>query len=160
MSATTRVSLLFSGCLCLFGCTPAEASSASSGSQMRDNTEAARVNADKENAQARLANQEYAYAQRAEYVNGLELELRVIQEEFDTVVGKVEASSDARKLELKESIAKMRLQLDAAKVNLNAARNATEANWVAVKTDIRSSWNSLHDSLDQSREWLSEKIRP
>jgi hypothetical protein len=47
-----------------------------------------------------------------------------------------------------------------AKKQLDLAESATESSWEDVKGSFKKSLDDLKDSIDKTRQWLSDKIAP
>jgi len=54
---------------------------------------------------------------------------------------------------LRDQVAKLNQQLDAAK-------NATESAWGDVKASFQKGYGELKDGFNQARQWVSDKIAP
>jgi peptidoglycan hydrolase CwlO-like protein len=104
--------------------------------------------------------QDFAYAQKEEFVKSIQLELAKINTDMKELEAKAktlkkEAVSDSKKKikALKDQSAKLNKQIDKVK-------NATESKWEDVKADYKKNSGELNDSVDEMRIWLSEKIAP
>ena len=113
-----------------------------------------------ETKEAAQAMQDYAYAQKAEFVDKMKKELVGIQEELDRLSAKVDRSSGAAKAEAKTQLEAVREKWAQAKKQLDQAESATESTWDDVKSGFKKSYDELKDSFEKTRQWLSEKIKP
>lgn len=113
-----------------------------------------------ETKEAAQAMQDYAYAQKAEFVDKMKEELIKIQEELDRLSAKVDRSSGAAKAEAKTQLEAVREKWAQAKKQLDRAGSATESTWDDVKGGFEKSYGDLKDSFEKTRQWLSEKIEP
>lgn len=141
------------------GCTPKEESSAVGPEQ--GGTAAAQFDkARTETKEAAQAMQDYAYAQKADFVDMMKKELAGIQGELDQLSAKVDSSSTAAKADAKARLDAIREQWVQAKKQLDQAESATEDTWDDVKAGLKRSYGELKDSFDKTRQWLSDKIQP
>ncbi len=139
------------------GCKPSEEKAAASSS------DAMAQQMDKVKTETKEAAQEmkdYAYAQKAEFVEKMNGQMAEINKDLDTLAAKIDKSSDAAKAEAKPKFEALRAQ--AAKLNqqLDEARNATESTWNDVKAGFKKGYEALKDGFQQTRQWLSDKIAP
>ncbi len=128
-----------------------------------DNREATAKQIDKVTKETKEAAQDmkdYAYAQKAEFVEKMQSQLAEINKDLDQLSAKIEKSTDAAKAEAKPKLEKLRGQ--AAKLNkqLDEARNATESTWNDVKAGFKKGYGELKDGFQQARQWVSDKIAP
>jgi hypothetical protein len=113
-----------------------------------------------ETKEAAQAMQNYAYAEKAEFVNKMKKELAAIQEELDRLTAKVDRSSGTAKADAKTKLEAVREKWAQAKKQLDQAENATESNWDDVKGGFKKSYGEMKDSFEKTRQWLSDKIAP
>jgi DNA-binding protein YbaB len=104
--------------------------------------------------------QDYAYTQKAALVRNLKKDLAKIQKELDQLSVKVENSSGAVKVDAKAKLKVVRKQWVRAKQRLDQTAGATESTWDEAKDRFRQSYEELKDSLEKTRQWLSDKIGP
>ena len=113
-----------------------------------------------ETKEAAQAMQDYAYAEKARFVDEMKRELGEIQKELDRLSAKVERSSGTVKVDAKAKLAVVRDQWAQAKETLDRAESAGESSWDDMKSGFQKSYDLLKSSFDQTRQWLSEKIAP
>ena len=113
-----------------------------------------------ETKQAAQAMRDYAYAEKAEFVDSTRKELVSIQEELDRLGTKVEKASGAAKADANLKLEAVREKWTQAKKQLDRAESATESTWGDVKTGFRQSYADLQESFANTRQWLSDKIAP
>ena len=106
------------------------------------------------------AKKDYAYAQKAEFVAEKQTQLAEINRDLDLLSAKVEASSDATKVDAKPKLQALRDQ--AAKLNkqLDEAKTATESTWDNVKAGSSKAYEDLKTGFSHARQWVSDKIAP
>jgi chromosome segregation ATPase len=121
---------------------------------------ARRDKATTETKEAALAIQDFAYAQKAEFVDKMKKELVEIQGELDRLSAKVDRSSGAAKADAKTKLEAVREKWAQAKKQLDQAESATESTWDDVKVGFKKSYGELKDSFENTRQWLSDKIEP
>jgi chromosome segregation ATPase len=141
------------------GCTPKGENSAV-GSEQGETVASQFDKARTETKEAAQAMQDYAYAQKADFVDMMKKELAVIQEELDQLSARVDSSSTAAKADAKARLDAIREQWALAKKQLDQAESATEDTWDDVKAGFKRSYGELKDSYDKTRQWLSDKIQP
>jgi len=117
-------------------------------------------NAITETAEAAEAINEYAYAQKAEFVAKTKQELLEIQQELDRLSAKADSVGGAVKAEAETTLGTVRKQWALTKTHLDAVENASESSWNDIERSFRKSYGQLKDSFEKSRQWLSDKIEP
>lgn len=113
-----------------------------------------------ETKEAAQAVQDYAYAERAEFVDKMKSGLVEIQAELDRLSAKVDRSNGAVKADAKTKLDAVREKWVQAQKQLDQAESATESNWSDVKDGFNQSYSDLADSFSTTRQWLSDKIEP
>ena len=113
-----------------------------------------------ETKEAARAMQDYAYAQKAEFIDQMKKELVEIQAEIGLLSDKVDQSSGAAKAEAENALGAVRAKSAEVKARLDKAEGATEATWNDAKGELQKSYGDLKDSVDKTRQWLSDKIAP
>ena len=107
----------------------------------------------------KLIARQYTEVERAELESLLskQPELRA---ELDRLKGEADKAAKEQKAEAKAKIEATHKKYAQAEAQLDKAENATEATWNDVKAKFRKSYDDLKDSVDKTRRWLSEKIKP
>jgi hypothetical protein len=113
-----------------------------------------------ETREAAQAVQDYAYAQKAEFVDKMKRDLVEIQGELDQLSAKVDKSRGAAKAGAKTKLESVREKWAQAKKHLDQAESATESTWDDVKNGTKKAYNELKDGFQQARQWVSDKIAP
>jgi hypothetical protein len=113
-----------------------------------------------ETKQAAQAMRDYAYAEKAEFVDNRKKDLVSMQEELDRLAAKVEKASGAAKDDAKVKLGTVRDNWIQAKKQLDRAETATASDWDDVKNGFKQSYSNLKDSVEKTRQWLSDKIAP
>jgi cytochrome c556 len=113
-----------------------------------------------ETKEAAQAMNDYAYAQKAEYVATRQAELAEINRELDQLAARIEIATDAAKTEATPKLQALREQVAKLNTHLDEAKNATESTWDDVKAGFNQGYSDLKDGFNQVRQWLSEKIAP
>ena len=137
-----------------------ESSLAMGCSAKEESRDGARDKAMQETKEAAQAVADYAYAQKAEFVAKMKLELAEIQEELTRLSEKVEKTTGEAKADAKIKLDAVRERWARAKERLAAAENATESNWNDMKIDFQEAYREMKGSFDETRRWLSDKIHP
>ena len=102
--------------------------------------------------------EDYVYARKAEYVARMKADLQLMEAELNRMAAKVDGLQDADKRQAR--VDALRGRWAKAKHELELAEDATSETWDGVKTGFRQSYGELKDSVDETREWMSEKIAP
>ena len=141
------------------GCKKTDGKSAAE-TKHRENAAEQLDKAKTETKEAAQAKQDYAYAQKAEFVDKMKKELVDIQEELDRLSAKVERSSGAAKADAKAKLEVVREKWAQAKKQLDQAESATESTWNDMKDGFKKLYSELRESFDKTRQWLSDTIEP
>jgi hypothetical protein len=141
------------------GCTSKDAKSAVAPKQ-GETPAADLAKAKAETKAAAHAMRDYAYAEKAEFVDRMKKELVSIQGELDQLAAKVDRTSGTAKADAKVKLETVRERWTQAKKQLDRAESATASDWDDVKTGFKQSYADLQDSFDKTRQWLSDKIAP
>lgn len=121
---------------------------------------AARDRAMMETEEAAQAMQDYAYAQKAEFVDEMRRELADIQEELDRLSARVERSSGVAKAEARTQLDAVREKWAQVNTQLDQAESANESTWDDMMGAFKESYAALEDSFEKTRQWMSDKIAP
>jgi hypothetical protein len=103
---------------------------------------------------------DYTFAQKAQFVEKMRVQLTGLNRDLDQLASKIGKSSDVVKAEAKPKFQALRHQADKLKEQLDEARNATESTWDSVKSGTKKAYEALKEGFQQSRQWVSEKIAP
>ena len=114
----------------------------------------------KESKEALQATKAYAYAQKAEFVESMKVELAALDREVDMLAAKVEKSSAATKEEANVKLQAIRTRTAELNKELDGVKDATESTWEDVKAGFKKGYDEAKDAFNQARKWLSEKIEP
>lgn len=116
--------------------------------------------AKQETKEAAQEMKDYAYAQKAEFVDTMKIQLAAINKDLDELSARIEKSSDAAKAEAKPKLQALREQVAKMNKKLEEAQGATESTWGDVKAAFKKGYGELKDGFQQARQWASEKIAP
>jgi small-conductance mechanosensitive channel len=128
--------------------------------EAREAIEAQLEKAKAETREAVQATKEYAYAQKDEFVEKTRGELADLNRQLEQLSGRVETSTDAAKEEGKAKLVAMRERSDKLSKQLDELKSATESTWDEVKTGFNKAYQEMKESFRETREWLSDKIKP
>jgi ElaB/YqjD/DUF883 family membrane-anchored ribosome-binding protein len=103
---------------------------------------------------------DYTFAQKAEFVKQMQIQLDNLNKDLDQLAAKIESSSDAVKAEAKPKLQALRDQAAQLNKQLDDARNATESTWDSVKAGFQKAYEATKDGFNQARQWVSDKIAP
>jgi Skp family chaperone for outer membrane proteins len=144
---------------CAMGCAPTEGQAAEK--PIQGETQAMQMDkVKKETKEAVQAMQDYNFARKAEFVAKTQKELDALQVEMDRLAAQVDRSKAEAKADAKVRLDAVRENWAKTKENLEQAENATEEAWNDVKLGFEKSRNDLKESIDNTRQWLSDKIEP
>jgi phage host-nuclease inhibitor protein Gam len=113
-----------------------------------------------ETKEAAQAMNDYAYAQKAEFVANMQVQLAEINRELDQLAAKIDKADDAARTEATPKLQALRDQVAKLNTHLDGAKSATESTWDDVKAGFNQGYSDLKDGFNQARQWVSEKIAP
>jgi chromosome segregation ATPase len=113
-----------------------------------------------ETKQAAHDMKDYTFAQKAEFVAAMQVQLDALNKDLDQLAAKIDSSSDAIKAEAKPKLQALRDQAVQLNKQLDDAKNATESTWDSVKTGCSKAYEATKDGFNQARQWVSDKIAP
>ncbi len=103
---------------------------------------------------------DYTYAQKDQFVEYMQGQLKELNHDVDQLAAKIEKSSDAVKAEAKPKLQALRDQTAQLNKQLDEARGATESTWDSVKDGFKKAYDSSKDGFNRARQWVSDKIAP
>jgi len=106
------------------------------------------------------AMKDYAFAQKAEFVADMQVQVDALNKDLDTLSAKIEKSSDAVKAEAKPKLQALRDEAARMNKQLDDARSATESTWDSVKGSFKKGYDAMKDDFQRARQWASDKIAP
>jgi hypothetical protein len=139
------------------GCKPSEEPAASA---TRGPTAQQFDKVKKETQEATQDMQDYAYAQRTEFVTKMQAQLAALNKDLDELSAKIEKANATAKAEAKPKLQALRDQAAKLNTQLDAAKNATESTWGDIKAGFQKGYGELKDGFQAARQWVSEKIAP
>ena len=113
-----------------------------------------------ETKQAAQDMKDYTFAQKAEFVAAMQIQLDALNKDLDQLSAKIDSSSDAVKAEAKPKLQALRDQAAQLNKQLEDVRNATESTWDSVKSGFQKAYEATKDGFNQARQWVSDKIAP
>ena len=113
-----------------------------------------------ETKQAAQDMKDYTFAQKAEFVKQMQIQLDNLNRDLDQLAAKIESSSDAVKAEAQPKLQALRDQAAQLNKQPDEARNATESTWDSVKAGFQKAYEATKDGFNQARQWVSDKIAP
>jgi hypothetical protein len=113
-----------------------------------------------ETQEAAQAMADYAYARKAEFVAKMKREMLILQEDLDRLTAKVDRSAGAAKADAKARLESVREKFSQTKALLAQTESATESTWNGATGGFRQAYVALRNSVDETRQWLSDKIAP
>ena len=113
-----------------------------------------------ETKQAAQDMKDYTFAQKAEFVAAMQVQLDALNKDLDQLAAKIDSSSDAVKAEAKPKLQALRDQAAQLNKQLDDAKSATESTWDSVKAGCSKAYDATKDGFNQARQWVSDKIAP
>jgi hypothetical protein len=113
-----------------------------------------------ETKQAAQDMKDYTFAQKAEFVQAMQVKLTALNRDLDKLSAQIDNSSDAVKAEARPKLQALRDQAAQLNQQLADAKNATESTWDSVKAGSQKAYDSLAKSFTEARQWVSDKIAP
>ena len=113
-----------------------------------------------ETKQAAQDMKDYTFAQKAEFIAAMQVQLDALNKDLDQLSAKIDSSSDAVKAEAKPKLQALRDQAAQLNKQLDEARNATESTWDSVKAGFSKGYEATKAGFNQARQWVSDKIAP
>jgi chromosome segregation ATPase len=113
-----------------------------------------------ETKQAAQDMKDYTFAQKAEFVAAMQVQLDALNKDLDQLSAKIDSSSDAVKAEAKPKLQALRDQAAQLNKQLDDAKNATESTWDSIKAGFTKAYDATKDGFNQARQWVSDKIAP
>src|SRR5271154_5191964 len=132
------------------GCKPSDEKSAA---QQMDKVQT-------ETKQAAQDMKDYTFAQKAEFVAAMQVQLAALNQDLDKLSAKIDSSSDAIKAEAKPKLQALRDQAAQLNQQLADASNATESTWDSVKAGSQKAYDALAKDFADAHQWVSDKIAP
>lgn len=111
-------------------------------------------------AEAAQDMKDYTYAQKAEFVQRMEVQLRELNQELDRLAIKVEQSNARAKAENQPKLDALRGQTVKLNKQLDEVKNASESAWEEVKAGFKKGYGELKEGFSNARQWMSDKIAP
>lgn len=103
---------------------------------------------------------EYAYAQKSEFAEKMRRELDKLNQEMDALGDKIESSTSTTKDEAKTRLQALREKKDELAKRLDRVSEANEGTWDEFKAGFKQGYEDTKKSVNEARQWLSEKIAP
>jgi chromosome segregation ATPase len=113
-----------------------------------------------ETKQAAQDMKDYTFAQKAEFVAAMQVQLDALNKDLDQLSAKIDSSSDAVQVEAKPKLQALRDQSAQLSKQLDEARNATDSTWDSVKNGFSKGYQATKDGFNSARQWVSDKIAP
>jgi hypothetical protein len=101
---------------------------------------------------------EYSYAQKAEFTAEMRKLIADLNQQMDDLSAKVQAANSTAKEEAKAKLQDLRDKTAAFDAKLDTIKDATAPGWESVKLEVKQGYDELKASVNQARQWLSEKI--
>lgn len=102
----------------------------------------------------------YTYAQRSQFIASMEAELAAINRSIDELAILIDKSGAEAKAEATPRLNELRREADVLETNIEEAKSATASTWDSVKATTRKSYDSLKESFNDARQWMSDQMEP
>ncbi len=103
---------------------------------------------------------DYSYAQKDQFVVDMNEELAAIQARLERLSNDVSTWRRDAKADAARNLESTHERWARAKLRLDAAKTADETTWDDVKSNFADAYESLEESVEDSRRWVSEEIAP
>ena len=103
---------------------------------------------------------DYTYAQKQEFVQAMQTNLKALNQDLEKLSAKINSSSDAVKADVKPKLQALREQANQLGKQLDDIKNANRSTWDKVKTGAEKAFGALTNGIDQARQWVSQKVAP
>ena len=130
------------------------------GCNKQDSTSQQIDKAQAKTAEAAQEMKDYTFAQKAEFTEKMEGQLKALNHDLDQLGARIEKSTDTVKAEAKPKFQALRDQTAGLSKQLEEVKNATESTWDSVKSGFKKAYESSKDGFQQARVWVSDKIAP
>ena len=158
MNTTLLITSVIAGAAFLSGCNPSSTDKTALATSSVATQEVNKAQAAANETAQEI--KEYAYEQKAEFVASMQTKLTAMNREFDELSKKIENSSDAVKADAKPKLAALSEQSKLLGKQLEAIKDSAPTTWANTRSDAQKGYESLKAKLNQSRQWLSDKIAP
>jgi hypothetical protein len=105
------------------------------------------------------AAQDYASNQKAEFVAKMNKELNERWKELAQFSVRIENFSDASKSDAKIKLAAVHEKWALAQYQLDRAERSTESTWDDMKANFNESYDTLNNSITETRSWLNAQLK-
>jgi chromosome segregation ATPase len=102
---------------------------------------------------------EHDYSRKSEFLLEKETQLAAINRDLDALSTRMAALS-ATSPEAKSKLQSLREQAATLSKQIDEAKTASESTWDNVKTGSVKAYEGLQQSLEQARQWASDKLAP
>jgi chromosome segregation ATPase len=102
----------------------------------------------------------YTEAQKTAFVAQMEQQVAALKRETNDLRASIANSTDDVKANAAQRLDDLQRRANQLEGQLNEVRNATAANWEAVKAGFETAYNETRQSFDEARQWLSQQIAP
>lgn len=103
---------------------------------------------------------DYAFAQKKEFVETMQLQLDALNKDLDDLNAKVAKASDSTKDEAKVKMDALRAEMTRLGKQLDDVKSANESTWDSVKEGFKKAYDSSKEGFQTARQWVSDKIKP
>lgn len=103
---------------------------------------------------------EVAFAARAELIAARTAQLQRATAELEQLTLAAKAAQGDAKEATQKTVEKLRLRWAAAKRELDAMEDASEASWKETLAQVAAEYDALEASLTEARRWAADKIAP
>lgn len=102
---------------------------------------------------------DYSYDKKDAFVAQASTNLATIDQKIKELSDKAATASDSAKADAQAKIQALREQRAVLNQKLDALKNATAADWDAVKADFTNAYDQMKTSCQEAWQWLTDKLR-
>lgn len=111
-------------------------------------------------AEAAVADGEYTYFQRDEFVKYSKREIAKMKNELASLEIKAKQKTGLAQEEAQKKLDELKLSVEQLNEKVNKVKGARKSEWDELQTSFTNSMDNIKYSIRKSRQWLSEKIAP
>ena len=110
--------------------------------------------------QTALSLQDYTFAQKAQFINAVQMQLTVINQDLDKLASQVAKSAETVQAQANPELQTLRDQAAQLNNQLEALNEATEPTWNQVKTRFNKADEAMIDEFQHARESVVDANAP
>lgn len=110
--------------------------------------------------EAAVADGDYTYFQRDEFLKYSKREIAKMKNELASLEIKAKQKTGLAQEEAQKKLDELKLSVDQLNEKVKKVKGARKSEWDELQTSFNNSMDNVKYSIRKSRQWLSEKIAP